>query len=279
MRDFFKERQIEFYACIPLERCKVYKKYLLDRAGLTEKSTVIMMLLPYRSEIKPENISVYASVRDYHGYTEILRKEATEYIKNRFEDATVELFSDHSPIDEVHAACISGLGFIGDNGLLINEKYSSFVFLCEIITSLTPSELGLEYAKDVEVKRCYGCGACHRACPSNCMAESDPRPKSECLSAITQKKGMFTDKEISQMIENKTIWGCDACQNACPYTKGAEYTPIEYFKVGVITELDLDTFNKMNDAELGERPFMWRGKDVILRNIEIYEKHKSDFKK
>jgi epoxyqueuosine reductase QueG len=81
------------------------------------------------------------------------------------------------------------------------------------------------------------------------------------------------------MIENKTIWGCDACQNACPYTKNAEYTPIEYFRNGVITELDLDTFNKMNDAELGERPFMWRGKDVILRNIEIYEKHKSDFKK
>lgn len=271
MRSFFEERHIEYYACIPLSKCKVYKKYLLERASLTEDSSVIMMLLPYRSERAPKNISVYASVKDYHKYVELLREEATKYILSRYPTARVELFADHSPIDEVHASCISGLGFIGDNGLLINEKYSSFVFLCEIITSLSPSELGLEYAKDAEVKRCYGCGACHRACPSHCMDESDPRPKSECLSAITQKKGELTKSEIALMLENNTIWGCDVCQSVCPYTKNAEYTPIDFFKEDVIVSLDSHTLEKMSDEELSERPFMWRGKDVVMRNIRLYE--------
>ena len=80
------------------------------------------------------------------------------------------------------------------------------------------------------------CGACARICPSNCMDESDPRPKTECLSAITQKKGELTDKEIEMMLKNGSIWGCDVCQNVCPYTKNASFTPISYFDEGIITQ-------------------------------------------
>ena len=62
-------------------------------------------------------------------------------------DAKFKVFADHSPIDEVHASCISGLGFIGDNGLLINEKYSSFVFLAECITNVTPRQYSTPFTE------------------------------------------------------------------------------------------------------------------------------------
>lgn len=266
MKEFFERENIELYAYMPLERCKVIKSYLLEKNGFDSSCGAVMMLLPYRSGIKPKNLSVYASVRDYHKYVDELAERFYEYAKSRYGDGKFKLFADHSPIDEVHAACICGLGFIGRNGLLINEKYSSFVFLCEIVTNLTEKELGIPQYVEKEPRTCINCGACVRACPSNCMDERDPRPKTECMSAITQKKGALTEEEITKMIENSCIWGCDVCQNVCPYTKNADVTPISYFKEGVITELTTEILDGMTDEEFKSRPFSWRGREVVRRN-------------
>lgn len=275
MRDFLKNENIELYAYVPLSECKVIKKYLLSKNGFCENAGAIMMLLPYRSHNTPKNLSVYASVRDYHAYVEKLWARMEKYLKNKHPLGNFKLFADHSPIDEVHAACISGLGFIGRNGLLITEKYSSFVFLCELVTDVAPKELGIDEYVKKEVKTCKNCGKCTSACPSNCMDETDPRPKTECLSAITQKKGALTDDEAEMMLANGSIWGCDVCQNVCPYTKNAEYTPIEYFNTDVITELDTALVDSMSDEEFFSRPFSWRGRDVIRRNCLIYDKMKN----
>ena len=272
MRELLNKIGIECIGAVPLAECKITKQYLLDKNKISQDACVIPMLLPYRSELAPENLSVYASVRDYHAFVDILRKEVDKYLLDKGIDKPHMLFADHSPINEVHACCIAGLGFIGDNGLLINEKYSSFVFLCELIIDAEPSVLGLEYTTCNEVKRCIGCGACARACPSNCMDKTDPRPKSECLSAITQKKGTLTEGEVELMLKNGSVWGCDACQNVCPYTKNAEYTKIEFFKQGIILRLDIDTIEKMSDEEFFSRPFSWRGREVILRNLHHFEK-------
>lgn len=275
MKDFFKKHEIEFYSLIPLRRCKILKSYLLEKNGFSENDNAILFLIPYRSEKAPINLTVYASVLDYHAYVENLSSELNEYVKNRYPNGNFKIFSDHSPIDEVHASCISGLGFIGDNGLLINEKYSSFVFLAECVTNLTDKDLGIEYAKEATVSECLHCGACHKACPSNCIGENG-KPKSQCLSAITQKKGTLNEAEIKLMLDNGSIWGCDVCQNVCPYTKNATYTPIEFFKNDVITLLDRHTLDSLSDEDLKKRPFAWRGREVILRNVDLYEGGQND---
>lgn len=274
MKDFFKQFDIEFYSLIPVSKCKILKRYLLEKNGFDESANAILFLIPYRSEKKPINLSVYASVKDYHGFVNILGVELEKYVSKKYPHGKFKIFADHSPIDEVYGACISGLGFIGDNGLLINEKYSSFVFLAECITDLSANELGIDAVLDVSVKECIHCGACKRACPSHCMDANDPRPKTECLSAVTQKKGELNDDEIAMMLNSGVIWGCDICQNVCPYTKNASFTPIEYFNDDVITLLDSKTLNSMSDTELLTRPFSWRGRAIIQRNIEIYERSK-----
>ena len=271
MKNFFKNKNVEFFSLIPLKRCKILKSYLLEKNGFNENDNVIVFLIPYRSEITPVNLTVYASVLDYHGYVDMLKAELTEYVKENYPTGRFCVFADHSPIDEVHAACISGLGFIGDNGLLINEKYSSFVFLAECVTDLSPAELGIEYAPDISVKECLHCGACAKKCPCGCIGDN-ANSKSECLSAITQKKKDLNDGEIKLMLENGSIWGCDICQNACPYTKNSSFTPIEYFKTDVITVLDRGVLDGLDDNEFHLRPFAWRGRDVIARNVDIYEK-------
>ena len=278
MKDFFKKNGIEYFSAIPLSSCKVIKEYLLEKGGFDKDSHVIMMLIPYRSERLPVNISAYASVKDYHKFTEMLSKELELYTKEMYPDKRFKLFADHSPIDEVHAACISRLGFIGDNGLLINEKYSSFVFLAECITNAEPKEIGLESTLVSSVTECLHCGACANACPCGCIKKPedvcDFAPKSYCLSAVTQKKGELLPEEKELMIKHNTVWGCDICQNVCPYTKKAEYTPIEFFKNDVITELTLDVLNSLDDESFKERPFSWRGRAAVERNVKIYEERK-----
>jgi len=278
MKDFFLENNIEFYSMIPLSRCKILKEYLLTKNGFDTSANAITMLFPYRSEKKVTNLSVYASVKDYHTYVEELCARLELYVKKKYPTARFKLFADHAPIDEVHAACISGLGFIGDNGLLINEKYSSFVFLGECIIDLSPEELGMEYARDVGVKECLHCGKCAQACPCGCIKKAgdvaDFNPKTLCLSAITQKKGELSEGEKELMLQNNTVWGCDICQNACPYTKNAEFTPIEYFQRDVITTLDLKTLDSLDDEEFKKKPFAWRGRSVIERNVRLYEDSK-----
>ncbi len=277
MKKFFKDNNIEFYSLIPLSKCKVVKKYLLDKNGLSDNASVIMMLFPYRSKIKPVNLTVYASVKDYHDYVSELEIKLQNYIKSKHPTALFKVFADHSPIDEVHAACISGLGFIGDNGLLINEKYSSFVFLGECITNLTPEELGLEYASNSAIKTCLHCGKCKNACPCGCIMPRDEISSTikqrECLSAITQKKGELTNEEIELIIKNGSIWGCDICQNVCPYTVKASFTPIDYFKGDIISCLDMNALSSLSSEEFKKRPFAWRGYDTVLRNVNLYEKY------
>ena len=144
------------------------------------------------------------------------------------------------------------------------------VFLAECVTNLSSKDVGVEIAPETEVLECLHCGSCQAACPSNCIGEN----KSLCLSAITQKKGDLSEAEAKMILDNGSIWGCDICQNVCPYTKNASYTPIEYFKNDVITLLDKTTLDALSDEEFNLRPFAWRGRGVIARNLELYEKHK-----
>ena len=280
MKDFLLKNGIEYVAIVPLSRCKVLKEYLLSKNGFDLSANAVTMLIPYRGKVQPCNLSVYASVKDYHLFVSDLASRLEGYMKERYPNAKFKMFADHSPIDEVHATCISGLGFIGDNGLLINEKYSSFVFLAECITDLTPEELGMEYAPDTGIKECLHCGKCANACPAGCIKKREDvdgfNPKSLCLSAITQKKGELNEDECKMMVDNNTVWGCDICQNICPYTKNASYSPIQFFNEDIISTLDSNLLKSLSDEAFAARPFAWRGRGVVERNVHIYEHAKGE---
>ena len=280
MKSILSEFGIQEIGLVPLNSCKVIKEYLLEKNGLSKDCLCVTMLIPYRSEARVENLSVYASVKDYHLFVKELSQRLESYMLSKFPNNKFKVFSDHSPIDEVHACCISGLGFIGDNGLIINEKYSSYVFLAEAITDLTKEELGLEITLTDGVAECLHCGKCAKACPSGCIPTleegDDINPKALCLSAITQQKGELKENEKKLMLENNTVWGCDICQSVCPFAKKAENTPIEFFRKNIITRLDKATLDKMSDEEFNSRPFAWRGRGVIERNVMIFEEGEND---
>ena len=258
--DLLYNEMIDLFSFLSLDECRITKGYLLDRAGISSGS-VIIMAIPYAAEgIGVGNLSEYAKPRDYHLYFSRLFSRLTDALKARFPNNLFCGFSDHSPIDERHAAALAGLGVIGENRLLLTEKYSSFVFLGEIITDMRlESQAGT-------TKYCHGCKKCIEACPS---------PDS-CLSSITQKKGKLEPNQIELIRSFGSAWGCDACQLSCPYTKRAIErkticSPIPFFKEKRIDTLTYRLVSDMSDLDFSERAYSWRGRETVLRNLSLLE--------
>ena len=64
-------------------------------------------------------------------------------------------------------------------------------------------------------------------------------------------------------------WGCDVCQEVCPHNAKAEKTPIGFFNEKLVAHLTKDAVSLMDDTAFSERAFSWRGREVVLRNIEL----------
>ena len=255
---------IDLFAPIPLKSCKLTKKYLLERAGI-EDGTVIICAVPYLSTqtAGEHNISAYCAVRDYHSFFSELWKNVCAKLSLLFPESKFAGFADHSPIDERDAALRAGIGIMGENGMIITEKYSSYIFLGELITDIEVN------CVPKEPQYCIGCKKCKKACPMTELGN--------CLSAITQKKGELDEREIAAMKKFNTAWGCDICQRVCPYTEkairsGTVFTNIEFFLKDVIPDLNTDILAALNDSDFEKRAFSWRGRKTVERNLEIIKK-------
>jgi epoxyqueuosine reductase QueG len=264
LKQFFDSEKIEYFSVIPYSMTAVTRPDIMARESFVPKS-VIIFLVPYYSG-DCTNISRYAAARDYHIFIRDITDKMSLFLKDELSDIKCKGYGDHSPIDERDAAAKCSLGVIGDSGLLINEKYGSYVFIAELITDAEPSLFG-DFALG-EVKYCEHCTACRAACPTGRLSE----PKNPCLSAITQKKGELSEYEKELLQKNCTAWGCDICQMACPHNENPHTTPIKFFCEERITNLTDEVLTRMSDEEFFSRAFSWRGKKVLERNLEVLKK-------
>jgi epoxyqueuosine reductase len=267
-RRILGEYGIEFAAALPFSRCRLFAPEIIERRGVApeEIKTALLFLVPYYvCDGEKGNISVYARAHDYHHFFENLYEQAIPRLSEAYGTRFFG-FADKSAIAEVHAASSAGLGKIGDNGLIINEKYGSFVFIGELLTDAPPSAFGIDENGAFDPGACMHCGACKKACP---MSEG-----LGCLSMVTQKKGELTGEERDFIFRHGSAWGCDICSAVCPYTKRAiaagNETPIEFFRNDRIVHLTSEAVNAMDKATFRERAFAWRGKKTVLRNLEIF---------
>ena len=266
MLEFIKNElakfNIDLVSSLSLSECKITRPYLLERNEINSGSAIIF-IVPYLTKVSSgnRNISSYAVSRDYHLFFASLFDELIPILKEKYPQNKFVGFTDHSPIDEIHASALSGLGVIGKNHLLITEKYSSYIFIGEIITdAILPSSAG-------EIKECINCGKCLSSCPVNMEIDA-------CLSALTQKKGDFNDTEKKALILHNCAWGCDKCQECCPYTikaksNGTIYSKIDFFNENLTPILTTDLIENMSNDEFKSRAYSWRGKNTIIRNLEI----------
>lgn len=232
---------------------------------MEEGRTIISIAFPYLHYFE-ENSALYFSKytwgRDYHiVVTEYLKKICT-YIESLGGKAIC--FVDSNPLPERYIAYLCGIGFIGKNNMLITEKYGSYVFLGEIITDFT-----IEPDKPMKQK-CGDCSLCLNTCPTRAINKSGSC-SNICLSYITQKK------HIEEAWFNKLggrMFGCDSCQNICPFNRGTMYSKIEEFEpYEHMKNISLDELVNIDNRIFKEKYSVtscgWRGKNILQRNAII----------
>ena len=261
MKTLLQSKSITEYAVINFNKLKVINPRLLPER--IDIKSALVILIPYRHEdIKATdglNAGLFARCKDYHGYFNALAKDLIPYFE-KTSGGRVFGFADHSPIHEKDAALKCGLGFIGKNGLIINKRYGSYVFIGEFLFEKQLPELLHKTEPG-----CLACNACIHACPTQAIDKGGVKIN-ECLSCISQKNNKTTE-ELTLLAENRTLWGCDICQQVCPHNNGASYSLLPYFAEDIITEFTEDLLCSMNEENYKKYAFSYRKRKVIIPNF------------
>jgi epoxyqueuosine reductase len=159
-------------------------------------------------------IARYARGRDYHNHLRKRLRRLAAFVRTLGPGARARPMCDDAPLLEKAWAARAGVGFVGKNGLVIVPAAGSFVLLGEVVTTLdlTPD--------DPMPSRCGECARCLEACPTKAFAAPFVLDARRCISYLTVE----TDGEIPEELRlavGEHLFGCDDCQNACPYNAGA----------------------------------------------------------
>lgn len=228
--------------------------------------TVIVLGLSYSWDINDESdgyISYYSRGEDYHKVFKRKLKKAASILDEFFEDLKYDYFVDNAPILEKVFAQQAGLGWIGKNTLVINEKYGSYIFLGEIFIN---KELKID---DKQENKCGSCTACIDNCPTGSLNTPYYLNYRTCRSSLTQIKGRLN--ETQEKLIGNSIWGCDKCQDVCPYNKDIPkniHKELEPKIKGNITKIL--NYNKKSFPKVWlNTALSWRGMRTIQRNALI----------
>jgi epoxyqueuosine reductase len=187
---------------------------------------------PYSTQVADPRcgwISRYAwSREDYHNAVmrrlreveAALRQAAPAELRTH---PTIRSYVDTGPIVERVYAKYAGIGWIGKNTCIINQKKGSWLFLGVILTSL-------ELAPDLPVPdRCGTCTRCIAACPTGALIAPYQLDSNRCISYLTiEKCGSIPEELISGM--GRHVFGCDICQDVCPWNRKAPATALPEFQ-------------------------------------------------
>lgn len=200
----------------------------LDPRKLVEGSkSVITVLQNYYPEKTQEQdkykISKYAYGRDYHKVIKKKLKKLYEEIELNIGPISGRYFVDSAPVMDRVWAKKSGLGWIGKHTLLINKQAGSYFFIGHIIC-----DLELEYDQEIP-DYCGDCTRCIDACPTDAIENPYWLDSSKCISYLTIELKDSIPSEFKGKMENY-IFGCDICQDVCPWNRFSKQHSEEDFK-------------------------------------------------
>lgn len=253
-------------------------KYLADprrsdpQSVLPGVRSVIVCLLNYNTahplsmESPPQNdqdnprgwISRYAWGSDYH---EVLRDRLDrladslgEHFSGPFEART---YVDTGPVQERVLAKHAGLGWVGKNTLLLNERLGSFFFLGIILTTLdlVPSLAANEMPPP---DLCGNCRQCLDACPTQAFVEPYVMDARRCISYLTIELRQGIPEEFREPM-GRHVFGCDICQDVCPWNRRAPIAGLAEFQPRIFPSWD----REHTDVSLPSK-----GKSLLLPRLE-----------
>jgi epoxyqueuosine reductase len=174
-------------------------------------------------------ISRYAWGDDYHA---VLGEKLEALIVNLRAESPepfeARAYVDTGPIIERVAAKYAGLGWLAKNTCLINEEMGSFLFLGVILTTLDLAA-PLSAAETAAPDLCGNCSLCIEACPTGAIVEPYLLDARRCISYLTIELRGSIPPEFREAI-GPHVFGCDICQDVCPWNRRAPVTPLANFQ-------------------------------------------------
>ncbi len=184
--------------------------------------TVISLAAPYplvskdpqkQNDPPQGRVASYACLEDYHNGLHDLAAKLAKQLRILAPGSLTRVCVDTTPVLEKAYAHKAGLGWIGQNTLLFNPEYGSRLLLAEILTTL-------ELPPDPVLTGdpCADCGLCLEACPTGALLGDRKMDSRRCLSYLTIENRAEIPIQFRQGLGNR-VFGCDACQQACPYNQ------------------------------------------------------------
>ena len=241
--------------------------------------TVVSVLYNYfpKQTLPADNnfkIAKYAYGNDYHDVVKQKLRQLLaqiETLTGKLENTRI--FVDSAPVLERAWAVRCGLGFIGKNTCLIHPKKGSFLFIGQLLLPIEIEPVG-----NIIPNHCGRCTRCIDACPTGALKAPFQLDARKCISYLTiEYKGDFSSADTRF---NDWIYGCDICQDVCPYNRFSlpnrekEFQPSE--KLQSMKKADWLNLNEIQFRELFGKSAMKRaGVEGLKRNVS----HSSIFPK
>ena len=232
--------------------------------------SVVVCAVSYKSEISGGynaadkcKIASYACNRDYHKTLKKMLKAMLRELQTTYPSLEGRAFVDSAPILEKQYAVEAGLGWIGRQSLLVTPEYGTYVLLGELVLNAEVDELD----KPLEGVGCGECRRCMDACPTGAIVKPMTINTSRCISRHT------IEAEPSAKINlNGWIFGCDECQNCCPYNKKAKpHSSALFDPMFDPREITAEQWMTMAEEEFAEKfgstPLKRSGLERIKANI------------
>jgi epoxyqueuosine reductase len=235
--------------------------------------SVITLLFNYHTNQKQTNtnykVSKYAFGKDYHFVIKEKLKNFISILETQIGAINGRGFVDSAPVLERAWAIKSGLGWIGKNGNLITKQQGSFFFIATLITDLK-LDADTTYQNDY----CGTCTKCIDACPTEAILPSKIVDGSKCISYYTiELKEALIDTNQKGKFDN-WIFGCDTCQDVCPWNRFAKqnnepnFKPLQEFLD--LNDSDWENLNHIQFKQIFKNTPLERAKHSgLMRNIKF----------
>lgn len=224
-----------------------FDKRLDPRLLVPGAKSVVSLLYNYHNPEVPRDpeapkIASYAYGRDYHKVVKKKLLHLMEQLEQKVGKVEGRAFVDSAPVMERQWAAQAGLGWTGKNTLLINKQQGSWFFLAELI-------IDLELEADAPIKDyCGTCTACIDACPTDAITPYSVAAE-KCISYLT----IELKDEIPEEFKGKMAswaFGCDICQQVCPWNRFAQKHNEPEFLPG-----EFLSWEKKDWLDIGEKTF------------------------
>jgi epoxyqueuosine reductase len=203
---------------------------------------------------------------DYHVILRDRLSKLEAFILEKVPTAKLKTMVDTGELSDRAVAERAGLGYVGKHTNLITKEFGSYLYLGEMITSIP-------FDPDSPIEDlCGSCTLCIDTCPTDALVQGGQLNTQKCIAFLTQKKTSIAEP-YRKAIGNR-VYGCDTCQQVCPYNKGIDvhhHGEMEPDPEKIKPKLKSLLFinNRTFKETFGEMAGSWRGRKPIQRNAVL----------